>query len=462
AFPNELKPFTSHQEPTTLYNAMVNPYVGFPIRGAIWYQGESNHGEGMLYTEKMKALVNGWRKVWNQGEFPFYYVQIAPFMYGAEPEDVLPTFWEAQYAALSIPNTGIVPTMDIAELNDIHPKNKQDVGRRLAMQALKHTYGKKEVVASGPVFKSLKPEGNRLRVTFDHADGGLKSRNGQPLDWFEVIGEDTGYAKAQATIEGDSVLLSAPEVAKPTAVRYGWSKQAQPNLVNGAGWPAYPFRAGNILTVDILKTKVPEAAGYQLLYDLDLARLGPAPAYEVDNSEKLKGTVEKIAWFLELRDNTGGLKYCFVSADGFSNELKKLGVPTTASGARFQMPVKNASIVSNVPGLPNGPAGDGVNLEFWCDNYGPANTAAVPKASDAVYDFGDQITETPDGYGSMQIHHHVAGVTLIALNHWITGPQADIGIGNSAGDGDTKDWTFKQNASTYAHKRLRVLVKMKP
>ncbi|WP_038163061.1 sialate O-acetylesterase [Verrucomicrobium sp. BvORR106] len=459
AFPGELTPFATHGDPTTLYNAMVHPYVGFPIRGAIWYQGESNHGEGTLYTEKMKALVGGWRKAWGQGDFPFYYVQIAPFQYGQEPPEVLASFWEAQYAALSIPNTGIVPTTDIAELNDIHPKNKQEVGRRLAQQALKHTYGKKDVVASGPIVKSVQPEEGRLRVTFDHADGGLKSRNGQPLDWFEVIGEDTGYVKAQATVEGNAVVLTAPGVPKPTAVRFGWNKLAEPNLVNGAGWPAYPFQGGKVSVFDLLTKKLPETAGYQVLYDLDLSKLSNTPAYEVNNADTLKGTVEKVAWLLELKEPSSPAKYCFVSVDGFTNELKKLGVPTSASGAKFQIPVKNAVILSNVPGIPNGPAGDALNLEFWPDNYGPANTAAVPGASDTEYDTGDQISELADGYGSMQVNHHDAKTTLIAINHWVTGPQADIGIGPSPGQ--TKDWTFTQNASSYLYKRLRVLVKMK-
>lgn len=459
AFPGELVPFSNHAEPTTLYNAMVHPYVGFPIRGAIWYQGESNHGEGLLYTEKMRALIQGWRKAWGQGDFPFYYVQIAPFQYGEEAPDVLPAFWEAQRAALEVPNTGMVPTTDIAELQDIHPKNKQMVGYRLAMVALKHTYGRKDVVASGPVATAVRPEGSHLRVTFDHADGGLKSRNGQPLDWFEVIGEDTGYVKAQAVVEGNDVLLSAPGVSRPTAVRFGWSKLAEPNLVNGAGWPAYPFRGGKVELPDLLKKNPAETAGFELLYDLDLARLSNSPAYEVNRSGTLKGTVERIAWLLELKDSSGTVKYCLVAADGFSSDLKKLGLPTTASGARFQMPLKNAVILSNVPGIPTGPVADAVNIEFWPDNYGPANTASVPGASDSVWDTGDQISELPDGYGSMQVHHHGAGVTLLAVNHWGAGPQADVGIGNSPGQ--TKDWTFTQNASSYLYKRLRVLVKMK-
>ncbi|WP_240772824.1 sialate O-acetylesterase [Phragmitibacter flavus] len=459
AFPTALLPFTTHGEPTTLYNAMVHPFVGFAMRGAIWYQGESNHGEGSLYTEKMKALVGGWRKVWNQGEFPFYYVQIAPFLYGQEDPLVLPTFWEAQYAALEIPNTGIVSTMDIADLNDIHPKNKQDVGKRLALLALKGTYGREEVVASGPVFKALKEEPGKLRVTFDQVAGGLKSRNGQPLDWFEIVGEDTGYVKADAVIEGSDVVLSAAGVKQPTAVRFGFNKAAQPNLVNSVGLPAYPFKAGEIRIKDMLKEKVAEAAEYEVLYDMDLSKLSGAPIYDVDNSDKIKGTVERVAWFVDLRDSSGALKYCYVSADALTNELKKLGIPTAASGASFQQVIKNARVLSNVPGLPNGEVGDLLNVEFWPGNYGPANGVGVPNASDALYDSGDLIAGAEAGYGSMQIHHHGSNTTLFAINNWNAAQSADIGIGNSTGQ--SRDWTFTQNAGTYQHKRLRVLVKMK-
>ena len=125
-----------------LYNGMIHALVGFPIRGAIWYQGESNHTEGMLYLEKKKALINGWRELWGQGDFPFYYVQIAPFQYGNEDPTILAKFWEAQAAVQQIPNTGMVVINDIATLNDIHPPNKQDVGLRLALLALKNDYGK--------------------------------------------------------------------------------------------------------------------------------------------------------------------------------------------------------------------------------------------------------------------------------------------------------------------------------
>lgn len=233
--------FEKNDQPTSIYNAMVHPLVPFAIRGAIWYQGESNHPDGMAYFEKMKALINGWRRIWGQGEFPFYYVQIAPFD-ALYPDDTLPRLWEAQSAALSIPNTGMAVTVDIADLKDIHPKNKQDVGKRLALWALARTYSKTGFEYSGPLYKSMAVEDGKIRLQFDHVGAGLVSRDGKPLSWFDIAGEDRKFVKADAAIDGETVVVSSSEVAKPVAVRLGWSRKAEPNLSNKDGLPASPFR----------------------------------------------------------------------------------------------------------------------------------------------------------------------------------------------------------------------------
>lgn len=462
-FPTELQPLASRpspqQMPTTLFNGMINPFLGYAMRGAIWYQGESNHGEGMLYTEKMKALITGWRKLWGLGDFPFFYVQIAPYKYGSENPDVLPTFWEAQSAALKIPNTGMVVTTDIGNVNNIHPTNKQEVGRRLALLALKNTYGKSDIVAEGPKFKSLKLEGSKLRVTFSNTAGGLAARDQKPLTWFEVIGADTDYTKADAVIDGDSIVLSSPKVKEPVAMRFSWNKEAEPNLVNGAGLPAEAFRAGEVPKLDYLAIKVPEAAGYKLVYDLDLAKLGQNIKYDVDNSSSITAPFDRIAYFIELRDQKDGITYCYVSMDAFTKDVKKIGIPTFASKADFQTMVKGVNVISNVKGLKTGNLGDACNIEFWPNNYGPQNAAKVPGASDTIYDSGDAKFDPVDGYGCMQVHNHTAGQTLFAINSWKSGGGANIGIGNS--EGKSRDWTFIGNASSYSQKRLRVLVHMK-
>lgn len=232
----------NHQSPLALYNGMIHPLVPYAIRGAIWYQGESNNGEGMLYFEKMKALIAGWRTVWGNPQMPFYYVQLAPYKYGNRNPQDLAGIWEAQTAALAIPHTGMAVTVDIGHPRDIHPKNKQEVGRRLALWALAKTYGKSGLVYSGPLFKQLTIEGNKARVAFDHVGGGLVSRDGQPLSHFTIAGADRNFVPAEARIDGTTVVVSSGQVANPVAVRFAWDQEAEPNLSNKEGLPAAPFR----------------------------------------------------------------------------------------------------------------------------------------------------------------------------------------------------------------------------
>jgi sialate O-acetylesterase len=230
-----------HWLPTGLYNGMIHALVPFAVRGAIWYQGEANRTDGMLYHTKMKALIHGWRTIWKQDDFAFYYVQLAPFKYGGDPLH-LPRLWEAQAATLSVPDTGMAVTTDISELNDIHPRNKQDVGLRLALWALAQTYGFENLVHSGPLYRSMKAEGVKIRISFDHIGGGLASRDGKPLDWFTIAGADRKFVEAQAAIEGDEVVVWSDAVSAPEAVRFGWHQEAEPNLMNKEGLPASPFR----------------------------------------------------------------------------------------------------------------------------------------------------------------------------------------------------------------------------
>lgn len=241
AFPGEMPqhPLSRNDRPTSIYNAMVAPLVPFTFRGALWYQGESNNGEGMLYTEKMKALIGSWRRLWNQGEFPFLFVQLAPYKYG-RPE-ALPGIWEAQAAALSIPNTGMAVITDIGNVADIHPRNKQEVGRRLSLWALSKTYQVDGLEYSGPTYKSMRVDGNKAVLSFDHA-AGLKALDGKALTWFSVAGADKKFSEAKAEIVGDTVVVTSDAVTAPVAVRFGWNEVAEPNFANGAGLPASPFR----------------------------------------------------------------------------------------------------------------------------------------------------------------------------------------------------------------------------
>jgi sialate O-acetylesterase len=234
------------QQPTCLFNGMINPIVPFAIRGAIWYQGESNciQKDGLKYYFKFAAMVRGWRELWGRGDFPFYFVQLAPYDYtahGLEPAE-LPEMWEAQALCLQLPNTGMAVTVDIGNTRDIHPRNKQDVGRRLALWAMAKDYGRKDLVYSGPLYKSKSAEGGRIRIFFDHAGTGLVSRDERPLTWFAIAGADRKFVDANARIEGDTVVVWSESVAEPVAVRFAWNQVAEPNLGNKEGLPAAPFR----------------------------------------------------------------------------------------------------------------------------------------------------------------------------------------------------------------------------
>ncbi len=246
----------NHQTPLALYNGMIHPLIPYAFKGAIWYQGESNGGEGITYYHKKHALVEGWRKVWDQGDFPFYWVQLANYTADKKtPEggDGYARVRDAERQALDIKNTGMAVIIDIGETGNIHPKNKQDVGKRLAQWALAKDYGR-DVVASGPLFSKQAVEGKAIRCYFDYVGGGLmvgkkeglaptvEVKDGK-LERFAIAGEDRKWFWADATIEGDTVVVSNSEVPKPVAVRYAYS--ANPlgaNLYNKEGLPASPFR----------------------------------------------------------------------------------------------------------------------------------------------------------------------------------------------------------------------------
>lgn len=226
-----------------LFQSMVRPCVGYAIRGFIWYQGEGNVGDSStLYYHRMRALILGWRKLWGDEQLPFFYVQIAPLNWGGKPVDVHPEVWEAQLAAMRIPNTGMAITVDIGNIGDAHPRNKQDVGDRLARWALAKTYGKAGIDFSGPLFTHSQPEGQTIRVHFRYCDK-LETSDGEPPNWFEVAGKDGQFYRADARIDGRTVIAKAVEVPEPQHVRMGWHQIAEPNLTDENGLPASPFRS---------------------------------------------------------------------------------------------------------------------------------------------------------------------------------------------------------------------------
>ena len=227
-------------QPAVLYNGMIAPVIPLSIRGAIWYQGESNVGRAHEYATLFPAMIADWRARFGQGDFPFLFVQLAPYKYNSSPK--LAELWDAQNKTLSTsPNTGMCVTTDITTVGDIHPKNKQDVGKRLALWALANTYGKKDLVFSGPLYDSSEVEGSKIRVKFKHG-AGLTAKDDKPLTHFQIAGEDEKFVDAKATIDGDTIVVTSEEVQKPVAVRFAWNELAEPNLFNKAGLPASPFR----------------------------------------------------------------------------------------------------------------------------------------------------------------------------------------------------------------------------
>jgi sialate O-acetylesterase len=228
---------------TVLYNGMIAPLLPFAIKGAIWYQGESNAGRAKQYRRLLPAMIGDWRNRFGEGNFPFYIVSLANFQAtNAEPRD---SDWaelrEAQaLTAKNVPNCGLALAIDIGNAEDIHPKNKQELGRRLALVALAKTYGHK-IEYSGPWYRSMKVSGDKIQLKFDHVDGGLVAKEGK-LTGFAIAGEDHKFVWADAVIDGKTIVVSSPAVVKPLAVRYAWDINPVCNLYNQAGLPAVPFR----------------------------------------------------------------------------------------------------------------------------------------------------------------------------------------------------------------------------
>ena len=229
--------------PAGLYNAMIAPLIPYGVAGAIWYQGESNASRAYQYRKLLPAMINNWRNDWGRGNFAFLTVQLANFM-ATKPEPT-DSEWaelrEAQLLTLSLPNTGMAVIIDIGDANDIHPKNKQDVGKRLALWALAKTYAK-NLTYAGPIYKSMKIEANKIILQFEHVGGGLVAGGGEPLKGFAIAGVDRKFVWADAQINGNTVVVSSDKVAEPVAVRYAWADNPVCNLYNKEGLPASPFR----------------------------------------------------------------------------------------------------------------------------------------------------------------------------------------------------------------------------
>ena len=228
--------------PAALFNALISPLTRYPIRGAIWYQGESNASaqRAPVYARLFQTMIQDWRRAWGQEDMPFFFVQLANFK--TNPEAKWPEVREAQRQALTLAGTGMAVAIDIGDPTDIHPKNKQDVGKRLALAARAVAYGQK-IEYSGPMFRQATPEGGALRLRFEHVAGELVAKGGTELKGFEIAGADGKFTAGEAKIDGATVVVSSPSVTAPRHVRYAWADYPECNLYNAAGLPASPFRS---------------------------------------------------------------------------------------------------------------------------------------------------------------------------------------------------------------------------
>lgn len=244
--------------PSVIFNAKISPLVGYAMRGALWYQGEANAGNGIEYRTLLPRLIGDWRKRWGQGDFPFLIVQLAAWDMDKNPAPLHQYPWlrEAQaMTAKAVPNTALAVAIDVGNPADVHPKGKEPVGQRLALAARKLAYGEAQLVASGPVFREARAEGSNMHVTFTEIGSGLtlgqapwRAEGDTPwptdkLVGFTLAGEDQEWHDAEAKIEGDTIIVSSPAVTKPVAVRYAWANSPRCNLYNREALPAVPFRS---------------------------------------------------------------------------------------------------------------------------------------------------------------------------------------------------------------------------
>jgi sialate O-acetylesterase len=228
-------------DPYALFNAMINPIIGYHIKGVLWYQGENNRNNPLTYDKKLAAMVKDWRQLWNCGNWPFYYVQIAPNAYKDHMEDV-PLLYESMANAMNlIPNSGMVVSVDAGSMLTIHPPDKTIISKRLAYWALGNTYGKTGIAFKGPVYKSLKVTDGKAILSFDEIPNGLTTF-GKTLISFEIAGEDKVFQPAEASISGNTVVVRNDAVKQPVAVRYAFKDRSAGNLYNNEGLPAAPFR----------------------------------------------------------------------------------------------------------------------------------------------------------------------------------------------------------------------------
>lgn len=415
----------------------------------------------MPLQTRMEALFDGWKKAFENPGFKFYFVQLSPYNYWFYPDE-LPEIWEAQeaFAAAHGPEVGMAVINDVGNVNDIHPKDKETVGKRLAMLARKHTYGEKTLKADSPRLVNTRRKANAVRLIFSNVESWRTSDNG-PVRHFEIAGSNGIFHPALVKINGRELLVSSDKVAYPVMLRYMWHQADEASLFNEAGLPLGAFRVSKEPDLRQIQAELDKTEQLVFRYDFrtgsgfgDKTKVN----YLVDVSDKVVRKFDRVTYLITATTQDGISEWVCVSMNAFTQDAKKIGVPTVASGADFQSNVKELIVRGSAPGLKTGNFSEG-NIEFWPMNYSRNNAAGVAGARNDLFDLGDaKDSQYGLGYGSMQIHNSTACETVFSYNNFAGGPNADFGIGNNSVSGQNPDWTFSGNLRNYKDAILSVYV----
>ncbi|MBO6167826.1 MAG: hypothetical protein J6P13_05700 [Kiritimatiellae bacterium] len=447
--------------PTVLWNGMVAGLVPFAIKGAIWYQGCANRLDGAAYLDKTVSLVRGWRREWGQGNFPYFLVQLAPYKYDAVKGTTLAELQIAQSKVEEkVPNSGYTVINDVGDVQDIHPTDKRTVGMRMADQALDRVYGKFTRPWKTPIAKSWRAEGDKARIVFENADG-LKTRDGKEPNEFELRGADGVWHEAKAVISGNDVILSAEGVSGPIGVRFAPYNGSTPNLVNGAGLPAGPFKMSRPMPFGAAQA-LPKADGYKLFLDYDI----PVRCDFRKNPPRPQGDIsaaKRVAYLLELEGKDGDTLYALAEMDVPEPARAVMAMDPMAALATggVRTKVANLKVRTNEPRIASMKFSQEGFAEFYFSNYSPRAQPEPNGGDTRKYDFNDTPNPNPGqpfGYGCIQIHDPAAKTTILAFNHFNNADvPCDVGIGNSKGE--HPDWTFSKSAADWKRRRLTVWTK---
>jgi len=445
---------TSRGTPGALYNAMIHPLTGMTVRGAIWYQGESNRYGWYDYRWQMHALLNGWKHAFDNPAFQLHFVQVAPFVYRRELPMICFGLWQAQQQFADESGCGMAVINDHGDITNIHPNDKRPVGHRLALLALNRTYGKKEIVCDAPRLDKWKREGSKFILRFKNAKL-WSTADGKSVAGFEVAGIDGNYFKADVRINGAEELeVSSPQVAEPRYLRYLAHNVDIGNLRNEHGLVPAPFRVADASDEETLAYLM-KRDGLVYEYDLFSGVEDDKMKAKVDNSAKFTGkTIYRLHYLFVLKPKNGETLFVDISFFTFTKSFWYIAVPGSKLKKNIFAPIKNIKIRTNSPDLiPDCEVKKG-NIEFFFTDYSTNNQAEVTGADSSKYDAGDMpLSYVKPGYGCMQFHTYM-GIPIFCFNNFRAGKNADVGFGlNRNGH---PDWTFSKSGSNYSSGSLYI------